>query len=101
MAKEFETEQARVHQLALETMEKAMIMIEADTKQLCPVDTGHLKRSYTHDVEDNEGEIVGAVGTNVEYAYWADQHTPHLTQAVDSNMANIQRMFKEELGKGK
>ena len=94
----FEAEKKRVRELALKCMEEAMIMIEADTKQLCPVDSGTLKRSYTHEVEDKDNTITGAVGTNVEYAYWADQKQPHLTQAADMNMGKIKEKFKTELG---
>jgi len=96
----FEIEKQRIKEKALKCMEEAMIMIEADTKQLCPVKSGTLKRSYTHDVEDKDGVIVGAVGTNVEYAIWVDLKQPHLTQAVDMNMARIKQKFADELGKG-
>jgi hypothetical protein len=95
----FEKEKQRVRELALKCMEEAMIMVEADTKELCPVLSGTLKRSYTHDVEEKDNKIIGAVGTNVEYAYWADQKQPHLTQAIDMNMNKIKEKFANELGK--
>jgi hypothetical protein len=95
----FEKEKQRIRELALKCMEEAMIMVEADTKELCPVKTGALKRSYTHSVEEKDNTIVGAVGTNLEYAFWADQKQPHLTQAVDMNMSKIKQKFADELGK--
>jgi hypothetical protein len=95
----FDIEKQRVRAIALKCMEEAMIIIEADTKELCPVKSGTLKRSYTHEVEDKDDTITGMVGTNVEYAYWADQKQPHLTQAVDMNMSKIKEKFADELGK--
>ena len=38
---------------------------ESYAKQLCPVDTGNLRNSITHQQLDEDTEIVG---TNVEYA---------------------------------
>lgn len=86
------------HKNCLTAMEKAVTMIEADAKQLCPVKTSTLKRSITHDVEDNN-EIVGVVGSPVEYAYFASLHKPYLEPAVDQNISEIKSMFKEELKK--
>lgn len=94
----FDAEKKRVRELALKCMEESMIMIEADTKELCPVKSGTLKRSYTHDVEDKDNTITGMVGTNVAYAYWADQRQPHLTQAVDMNMNKVKEKFANDLG---
>lgn len=79
-------------------MERAVLMVEADAKMMSPVDTGTLKRSITHDVVDN-GEIVGVVGSNIEYAYWAEKRQPYLESAVDQNLEQIKRMFADELGK--
>jgi hypothetical protein len=93
----FELEKKRIKELALKAMEESMLMIEADTKLLCPVKTGNLKRSYTHEVEDKNGTITGSVGTNVEYAYWVDLNQPHLKQAVDMNMNKIKEKFANEL----
>lgn len=79
--------------------EKAMweilFMVEADAKQLCPVRTGTLKRSITSAVETQNNKVIGAVGSNVEYAYWAERHTPYLEPAVDKNLENIRRKIKE------
>lgn len=89
------------HKNALQAMEKAVIMIEADAKQLCPVDTGATKRSITHEIEDNPDEIAGYVGAGTEYAYWAEKHQPYLEPAVDQNLTKIKQMFQEELSKVK
>lgn len=100
MANEFTNAAAAVHAKALSTMREAMTMIQAETQMICPVKTGTLKRSYQSDAKDVDGEIIGAVGSNVEYAVWADLHQPHLTRAVDENMQKVQNMFRDALQNG-
>lgn len=100
MANEFTNAAAAVHAKALATMAEAMTMIQAETQMICPVKTGTLKRSYQSKAEDVGGVIVGAVGSNVEYAVWADMHQPHLTRAVDENLQKVQSMFKDALKDG-
>lgn len=100
MANEFSAAAQTVHAKALATMREAMTMIQAETQMLCPVKTGTLRRSYQSDAQDVGGVIVGAVGSNVEYAVWADLHQPHLTAAVDANINRVQEMFKDALQNG-
>lgn len=100
MANEFSEEAAKVHQKALETMSAAMKMLQAETQMICPVDTGTLKRSYQSNAQDIDGVIYGAVGSNVEYAVWADMRRPHLTAAVDANIQQVQNMFTAALRNG-
>lgn len=76
---------------------ECVIMVEADAKLLCPVDTGTLKRSITHEVESDEEKTVGAVGSNIEYAYWAEKKQPYLEPAVDQNMERIKQKIKDVL----
>lgn len=87
------------HNNALRAMEQAITMIEADAKLNCPVDTSTLKRSITHDIEDSDDKIVGVVGSNVEYAYWAGQKQPYLEPAFDQNIEQIKQIFQEELSR--
>lgn len=47
-------------------LEAVGITAEAYAKLLCPVDTGRLRNSITHVVD--EGEKAVYIGTNVEYA---------------------------------
>ncbi len=89
-----------VHAKVLETMAQAMKMIQAETQVICPVKTGTLKRSYQSDARDVDGVICGAVGSNVEYAVWADLKQPHLTRAVEENMQKVQDMFTAALKDG-
>ena len=97
---EFINEINNVHNLLISCMNEAVIKIEADTKLLCPVRTGNLKRSYTHEVEDKKDVIMGSVGTNVEYAFFADLKRPHLTQAIDKNRSSIESEFRRILNRG-
>lgn len=87
------------HENALKAMEKAVTIIEADAKLICPVDSGTLKRSITHEVNDGGNKIIGEVGSNVEYAYWAEKHQPYLEPSVDKNIEQIKQMFKQELSR--
>ena len=99
MDKAFQSEIDRVQQAALQAMRKATLTIQADTQQLCPVDTGTLKRSYTSDAVLEGDQVVGMVGSNVEYAIWADMKQPHLTAAVDQNRETVKTIFADALRK--
>ena len=108
-----------------EALEKACLVVENTAKEKVPVDTGNLRNSITHTVEDN----VGTVGTNVEYAPYVEfgtglfssqgdgrqtpwryqsangsWHTtsgqnpqPYLQPALQSNRKRIQEIFKEAI----
>lgn len=94
----FEAEKQRIHQAAVDAMKEGMYIIQADTQQLCPVKTGNLKRSYTSGIDEDDSDITGWVGSNVEYAVWADQKQPHLTAAVDKDQEAVRQKIKEALG---
>jgi len=47
---------------------RAAIQVERNAKRLCPVDTGRLRSSISHDLGRDGRGLVGSVGTNVEYA---------------------------------
>lgn len=100
MANEFANAAEAVHGKALATMAEAMKMLQAETQMICPVKTGTLRRSYQSDAQDIDGIICGAVGSNVEYAVWADMRQPHLTRAVDDNLQKLQSMFMDALKDG-
>lgn len=44
------------------------IRVESAAIRACPVDTGRLRSSITHDLERDARGLVGFVGTSVEYA---------------------------------
>lgn len=60
-----------------EGMEKICLKVEADSKKNCPPSiTGNLRASITHKVVDEEdGEIAGYVGSNLDYAPYVHQGT--------------------------
>lgn len=55
-----------------QAMEQACILVENEAKIKCPVDNGVLRNSITHYIEDNPNELIGVVGTNVEYAPYVE-----------------------------
>lgn len=57
-------------------MRKATLAVESDAKAYCPVDTGNLRQSIQSTVEIEEsGNVVGYVGSNLEYAVYVHQGT--------------------------
>lgn len=72
-------------------LEKSAQMIENEAKINCPVDTGHLRASISHEVKGTKAVI----GTNVEYGAYVHERTkPFLQQAVDNNLQEIMNSFK-------
>ena len=80
-------------------IEKGCLLVEGTAKQNCPVDTGNLRASITHEV--NEGE--GIVGTNVEYASFVEFGTskqapqPYLYPALEQNKEKILEFISKEI----
>jgi HK97 gp10 family phage protein len=58
-------------------LETIAVSIEAAAKRICPVDTGRLRGSITHEVNASPGKIEGRVGSNVEYAAYVELGTRH------------------------
>ena len=54
-----------------QALNKACLIVENEAKKLCPVDTGQLRSSITHEVVEKEGRV----GTNVEYAPYVEYGT--------------------------
>lgn len=57
----------------LRGLEKCGLVAEGYAKKLCPVDTGNLRNSITHTVD--EQEPVAIIGTNNEYAAYVELGT--------------------------
>lgn len=55
------------------TLEKCGLTAEAYAKKLCPVDTGNLRNSISHSVDEQESAAY--IGTNVEYAPYVELGT--------------------------
>lgn len=85
------------------TMERALekigIVGEAYAKEKCPVDTGTLRNSISHAVDNN----TAIIGTNVEYAPYVELGTfkmdaqPYLRPAVENHIKEYKEIAKGEL----
>lgn len=64
---------AEFRDAALRALEKCGLTAEAYAKKLCPVDTGALRNSISHTVD--EGEPAAYVGTNSEYGPYVEHGT--------------------------
>ena len=91
-------------QAAIErALEACGLQCEGYAKLQCPVDTGRLRNSITHEQEGDDTEIIG---TNVEYAPYVEMGTsrsraqPYLKPALVNHASEYQRIFQSELGKG-
>lgn len=66
------------------------IRVETAAKRLSPVDTGRLRSSITHEMGHEGGDLVGRVGTNVDYSPHVELGTsrmraqPFLRPALDA-----------------
>ena len=49
-------------------LEQSCLIVEGDAKVRCPVDSGQLRQSINHKVEDRTGQV----STNVEYAPYVE-----------------------------
>lgn len=64
-------------------LEKCGLVGEGYAKQLCPVDTGNLRNSITHQISEGEGGDVVYIGTNSEYsAYVIDTRNLELASII-------------------
>lgn len=79
------------------------LAIERDAKINCPVDTGLLRNSITHKVEEDSDKITATTGTNTEYAPYVEYGTskmpaqPYLRPAYEKNKDAITRMIKQAI----
>lgn len=80
-------------------MEKAVTQLEADTKALTHVDTGNLRRSWTHKTHANNGNIEGAVGSNLAYAPYEDDYHGNLSVALEDNKQAYMDIIANEIQK--
>ena len=77
---------------------------ERFAKKLAPYDTGNLRNSITHEVD--EGEPAAYIGTNVEYAPYQELGTinmdanPFLKPAVADHANEYRKIIEKELKNG-
>ena len=88
----------------LRGLETCGLVAEGYAKKLAPVDTGNLRNSITHEVDD--GEPAAYIGTNVEYAPYVCLGTihmkaqPFLKPAVAANANTYRKIIEKELKNG-
>ena len=88
----------------LRGLETCGLVAEGYAKKLAPVDTGNLRNSITHNVD--EEEPAAYIGTNVEYAPYVclgTMHTkaqPFLKPAVVEHANEYRKIIENELKNG-
>lgn len=91
-----------------EQIERALLAIglaaESYAKENCPVDTGRLRNSITHEVRTDEKAVY--IGSNVEYAAFVELGTskmrarPYLTPAATQHGDEYKGILKDSLENG-
>ena len=90
-----------MQQAVVRALEKCGLTAEGYAKKMCPVDTGNLRNSITHTVD--EEEPAAYIGTNVEYAPYVCLGTihmkaqPFLKPAVAANANTYRKIIEDEL----
>ena len=85
-------------------LEKCGLTAERFAKKLAPYDTGNLRNSITHTVDD--GEPAAYIGTNVEYAPYVCLGTihmnaqPFLKPAVNDHKDEYRKILENSLKNG-
>ena len=93
-----------MHQAAVRALEKCGLTAEGYAKKLAPVDTGNLRNSITHTVD--EEEPAAYIGTNVEYAPYQELGTinmtanPFLKPSVADHANTYRKIIEKELKNG-
>lgn len=78
-------------------MEVAANHLEGEIKVRSPVDTGHLRASYSSIIETSGDTVTGHVGTNTEYAAHQEFYgTPHIRPAIDANESKLIKLMAED-----
>lgn len=86
--------------VALETIG---LVAEGYAKRLCPVDTGRLRNSISHAVDNNAAYI----GTNVDYAVYVEMGTvktraqPYLKPAATDHVNEYQEILENAMRGGR
>lgn len=83
-------------------LEKCGLTAEAYAKLICPVDTGRLRSSITHEVRMSENAVY--IGTNVEYAAVVElgippkrKGQPYLRPAAENHTEEYKQIIMSEL----
>lgn len=74
---------------------KVCVQIAGQAQELCPVDTGRLRASIRWMISTDAGELVGYVGSDVDYTIYVELGTrymdaePFLRPAVDTVLGHV------------
>lgn len=88
----------------LRALEKCGLAGEGYAKMLCPVDTGNLRNSITHRVD--EAETAAYIATPTSYAAFVELGTvkqpaqPYLKPAITDHVSEYENIIKNELTSG-
>lgn len=83
-------------------LEEIGLVAEGYAKRACPVDTGRLRNSITHIVDEGTRHVI--IGTNVEYAQYVELGTVHqkaqpfLKPAAEDHASTYSSIFRKHLG---
>lgn len=86
------------------SLEEIGLVAEGYAKRKCPVDTGRLRNSITHQVEAGERSGKVYIGTNVEYAEYVELGTfrqkaqPYLKPAAADHVSTYVRIVRKHFG---
>ena len=92
----------------LQAMKRATLIAERSAKQFAPVDTGRLRASITPDILTRGIEVVGVVGSNVEYAPYQEfgtwplkgiQGPRYLRRAIEENADRLFKILGDAVGR--
>ena len=92
-----------IDQALAKALEEVGLVAEGYAKKACPVDTGRLRNSITHQVRPSEKSVY--IGTNVEYAPYVELSTsrtkgqPFLRPAAADHEGTYRKIFESELKK--
>lgn len=91
----------RLRKKAISGVTVAIALVKQTAVNLCPVLTGNLRSSISHEVIEEQESVIGKVGTGVEYAPYVEFGTknmsaqPYLRPALNGNKENIKRIFNQ------
>ena len=90
-----------IDQALAKALEEVGLVAEGYAKKACPVDTGRLRNSITHQVRPSEKSVY--IGTNVEYAPYVELSTsrtkaqPFLRPAASDHESTYRKIFEKHL----
>ena len=92
-----------IDQALAKALEEVGLVAEGYAKKACPVDTGRLRNSITHQVRPSEKSVY--IGTNVEYSAYVELGTsrmkpqPFLRPAAADHENTYKKIFESNLKK--